>query len=390
MAGPVWLIVASACGSETPVADPRAVVSDSAGVPVVVNPMAAEAPAVWAISESPTLAIGEVEGSLPAMLAEVRGATRLTSGVIVVADGASNELRAFSPSGDHLWTAGGKGGGPGEFMAIQLAGRLPGDSLVATDGWLARVGVFDSAGKLARLYDIPDEVRALPAGVLDDGSVVFTPLGLEGEDALVTGMYRGRQVVPVLDGVGDGVWTLGPFPGREFYRDLQAGAWMEAVLGRRLHASAAGDVVAVANDDAYRIRVYDGTGGLVRGFTLEVGLRAPDQGDFDEALEAELATLPGDLQRAFLPYFEQMSIPPTAPTFSRLVVAQDGHIWVNDYSHGPSRSEIWRVFDREGFLVAESTIPPELRLLEIGSDHVVALAADELGVERVVVHALER
>lgn len=60
-------------------------------------------------------------------------------------------------------------------------------------------------------------------------------------------------------------------------------------------------------------------------------------------------------------------------------------------SHWLSRRRaggIWVVSDTNGSLVARVAPPDGLRLLDVGSDRVVGVTRDELGVERIQVHRL--
>ena len=68
---------------------------------------------IWRIEPGPALLLGRSEGPDAYLFYQIRGAVRLSTGMIVVLDGASRQLRAFSPDGSHVWTAGGPGEGPG-------------------------------------------------------------------------------------------------------------------------------------------------------------------------------------------------------------------------------------------------------------------------------------
>ena len=89
---------------------------------------------VWSVDPEPTLVLGLLEGPDAQLFSRIRGAVRLSTGTIVVLDGASQQLRAFSPDGTHLWTAGGPGEGPGEMRNPTHLETLPGDTLQLQDG----------------------------------------------------------------------------------------------------------------------------------------------------------------------------------------------------------------------------------------------------------------
>ena len=93
---------------------------------------------LWRVAPEPTLVLGELEGPDAYLFSQIRGATRLSTGTVVVLDGASSQLRAFSAVGAHLWTAGGPGEGPGEMRNPTHLETLPGDTLQVQDG-LSRI-----------------------------------------------------------------------------------------------------------------------------------------------------------------------------------------------------------------------------------------------------------
>ena len=92
----------------------------------------------WQIDPEPALVLGLLEGPEQHLFSQICGATRLTTGTIVMLDGASRQLPAFSPDGAHVWTAGGPGEGPGEMRSPTHLERLPGDTLQVQDG-IARI-----------------------------------------------------------------------------------------------------------------------------------------------------------------------------------------------------------------------------------------------------------
>ena len=93
---------------------------------------------IWQVTPEPALVLGRFEELEEQQFYQIRGAVRLSTGVVVVLDGASRELRAFSPDGTHLWTAGGPGDGPGELRNPVHLEKLRGDILQVQDG-VARI-----------------------------------------------------------------------------------------------------------------------------------------------------------------------------------------------------------------------------------------------------------
>lgn len=115
LTGVVLALVASACGGGAG-DQVAAVVRDSAGITIVENSDPAWAPgASWTVDTAALVTIGGDELDPLYDLGQVTGALRLSDGRIVVANGATSEIRWYDGEGQHLATAGRKGQGPGEY-----------------------------------------------------------------------------------------------------------------------------------------------------------------------------------------------------------------------------------------------------------------------------------
>ena len=87
---------------------------------------------------------------------------------------------------------------------------------------------------------------------------------------------------------------------------------------------------------------------------------------------------------------DRLPAPDSIPNIDHLVVDDPGAVWVASYQADPTVPRLYHVYDPvEGFL-ARVTMPPGLEVLEIGTDYVLGLTRDNLDVERVVLHALDR
>jgi hypothetical protein len=98
---------------------------------------------------------------------------------------------------------------------------------------------------------------------------------------------------------------------------------------------------------------------------------------------------------------EAAALPDTFPSFSGLLVDEEGNIWVREYRPDP-RSDPpprWWIFDPEGRLRWAVRSPPGLtrpsgrvRRFEpyIGSDRIVTSVRNEYDVETVVVYRLKK
>ncbi|MGH7472033.1 MAG: hypothetical protein ACRENP_29130, partial [Longimicrobiales bacterium] len=105
------------------------------------------------------------------------------SGGFVVAN-AGTELRFYTAAGELRKSAGGRGGGPGEFQFITWVQRIPGDSIEVYDSRLRRVSVWSHDGERGRETLVPGgmsapapgavmSMPAVPAGALPNGQLLF-------------------------------------------------------------------------------------------------------------------------------------------------------------------------------------------------------------------------
>ena len=160
-------------------------VRDSAGITIVENARPTwSAAEVLRLAGSPVLVIGtRVEA--PYELSRVAGTVQLTDGRIVIADGASLELRFFDATGTFIRSVGRSGDGPGEFRRMERLVRLPGDTL-AVVSMFATISYFTSDGEFVH--------REVAAAMPRDGTmgIPITPVVLRGR-AFVRGvMIQGR------------------------------------------------------------------------------------------------------------------------------------------------------------------------------------------------------
>ena len=122
----IVLALAAACDSGRDTAQTlHSQVRDRAGVTIVENARPAPGSRLgWRIGETPAVSIGEEEGDPGEMLFDVRDATRLADGRIVVANAGTSDVRVFAADGTYLETWGRQGDGPGEEWFSSPAGPM--------------------------------------------------------------------------------------------------------------------------------------------------------------------------------------------------------------------------------------------------------------------------
>lgn len=111
----------------------------------------------WRIVEE--VRIGAAAGDGPEAFSQIAAVGASPDGLIHVIDGHTQEVRVFTPAGEHVRTFGGRGAGPGEFTnAFSLDWDAHG-RLWINDPGNNRYAVFDTAGSL--LFRSPRRVPGL-------------------------------------------------------------------------------------------------------------------------------------------------------------------------------------------------------------------------------------
>lgn len=368
-------------------------IRDSAGVRIVENatPQWPDGRG-WRIDPSPLVEIqgpGE-SGSDP--LFEVAGALRLADGRIVVANGGANALYFFGPDGAFLSSVGAEGAGPGESRRMDALLPYRGDSLAVFDAAMQRLSVFSDEGQLGRTVRVdvpgprPHMIGALADGPLVVGNSPFQP---------GTGVWRDSAVYVQVAANGERIDTLGRWPTEEMYSIQYDGrpVWGYRPFGRRTWAVAAGDALHVGTGDAYEIETYTSNGRLAR--LIRAAQRGAALGK-EHIARYERERLEGSRGSRAYPVVEgvlasgKVPYPNRLPPHGSILAADDGGLWVQHVPLPGDQTIRWSVFNPEGRLLGTIAAPPDLQLLQVGPDFVLGLYRDDVGIESVRLHRLER
>lgn len=98
----------------------------------------------------PELELGQAQGAAPLVFGAISGLVVDGGGRIYVLDQHANELRVFSGSGEHLWTTGRTGTGPGEYRSANGLFWLSPDTLVVMDQLGGRYSLVTREGDFIR------------------------------------------------------------------------------------------------------------------------------------------------------------------------------------------------------------------------------------------------
>ena len=372
---------------------------DSAGVVIVTSETAADDVAAYATLDSvPTLRLGSADGVAEEQFGHVAGLAPLSDGGVAVLDQQAAEVRVFGPDGTYLRAIGHKGEGPGELAYPFALASLARDVLVVYDWGNGRVTHFTLDGEVDRIstLQLGGHERPYFASFFGDGSMVGY-LRLEG---VRQRLNTNDQPAFLLDSAAlvltdsNGVLkdTIGVFPGFEVvsrvYRmgdDVSIGM-VPAAFARTLVFAAVPNGVWVGFSDDFSLRLVDPNDGRVTRILRAPGLQRPlTNREADAVLDSALAsaTEPED-RRTTEEWYEVSPRSAQRPAYDRLVVDDEGRLWLRDWPGAYSDVEHWWVFDREGALLGSADAPRRAQLIAVRNGQAWALLQDDLGVECVV------
>ena len=395
------LFATAACGDPPPGADPptlEAEARDSAGVRIVENPQPPSGSRLdWRLGPDPAVTIGEVEGAEPYLLSRVWDAVVLADGRIIVVNGASDELRVFDRSGNHVATWGRRGEGPGEFTHLSEVHRWPGDSLLAFYSQSRRLSVLDSDGNYGRSFTLQRGNSFFVVESVSATGAILSSNFIRPRDRPL-GFSRLPSHYRVRGPEGETRSSLGSFSGREMFAVRTASGVIGSGIPFRHQVSAFawGDLMAVAQNDTYEIRVFGLDGTLRKIVRRDHELVAPTAAHLDAYIEDQVAERPEEEQAERRAELREAHgnrlLPETHPAYAAAMSDLVDHLWIREYNlpgeGGPNA--VWTVFDPDGQVLGFVETPAGLSIFEIGEDYILGRARDALGVEYVQVWSLER
>ncbi|MFG1691570.1 hypothetical protein ACGF5M_05410 [Gemmatimonadota bacterium] len=353
---------------------------------------------LWTVAEVPILVIGEEDGDEPFLFARIRGTVPMPNDGVAVADGLSREIRYFDGGGRHLHTAGGEGSGPGEFTRLRNAFGYLGDSIAATNAMGGAVSVFSAGGEWGRSATCQPASDSLSGlfveGALKGGAFLVRAMKQFQTEGPTIGYHREPSVYQICSPEGAAGPALAELPDLEFETLNQEGRWMSFPLemGRKAIFVIVGNEVLVGVTDRLELWRYGADGELNGILRVEVSPTPMNDDMRTQWIEHTLEAVDDpETARQTRQRYRDRIWPDSLPVFSDLKADSEGNLWVRkfapDYLEGPSD---WWVFSPDGSFLARATLPESLQVRAIGSHFVIGVMADELGVERVYRHQLEK
>lgn len=349
------------------------------------------APAPVPLDTAP-LAVFGAETDEP--LFQVVGAA-LIDGQVIVANGGTHRIHVYEPNGTLVRTAGGPGGGPGEFRRMVWTGVTAGRFFVF-DFVLSRLTELSSEGEVIGSRQIRPAAPYRPGmvqGVFPDGSVLLqtlvTPVQVTSRMLL-----RDTFALLRLDPQAQHVDSVGAFVWSERYVESygrDGGSTVEPPLGKRSGAAVSGWWYSVLENDDATIAVYDSGGTKlheIRPAHLTASVPVT-RADVAAARAMRIAAIPADAPRQLRDIWDRAPAPSTFPTYgwggkrplTLLRADETGNLWVLEFGGVRSERPIWTVLRPDGTLKARVTAERELNVLWSNDSLALVHRWDELDVE---------
>lgn len=324
-------------------------------------------------------------------LYDVSHVRTLSDGRFVVLNAGVQEVLVFSRAGHLENRFGGPGDGPGEFAHPWFLTTLPGDSILVTDRPLPQQSVvFTSEGELARTFTLETpEVgtwHVFPEAITDDGFFV----AIQGIEPVVAGVTAGIRRVELRIVVYDLGGQLLHYVSRP---EIGIEYWLVEVDGRlrstrppfleQGFVAAGRPGIVMADGDSPEL-LWLNSDVQPRDTIRTVDTRsALPSSVFDSVRHAwaEAATTePGRVVRRRI----LGDLPaPTHPLIADVQFDREGRLWIARAAARGGRDPTWLVHAGDS-LLGRVELPTEIKIREIGAEHVIAVQSDSLGVESVV------
>lgn len=328
-------------------------------------------------------------------------------GGLVVLDAGALQLLVTDAAGQVARSFGRRGDGPGDFRRLRnLLVPADGDRIGAWDPGLRRATYLaGDLGSVESTVSLGGEARPimLPGvgglrHVVERGA---TRVGLVYPDPF-GGVASIAHVVSLDDGMAP-VDTLLSFlvPVTEGRRSEGEGSSIVHIDSPPIFSPEAAldgfadGALVFAPGGPYAVFIVDapvgGSPGIVQ-VVREWEHRTVRREDRIEAIlhgmqEGQVGRVAGMAQAAQARLIERISrgrFASVFPAVRRVVVEEPDHFWVQRWAPDEEPS-IWDCYDRSGTALGSFTLPPRTRLLRGAGGRMVAVTADELGTERVVV-----
>lgn len=376
-------------------------VRDSAGIRLVENTKPVwRDPEALRLSSAPVLRIGDP--STPELtFARIRGVFRLDGGRLLVADGASMQLRVFDSTGRFVSASAGKGSALGQLSSMDFVRRLRGDTIAVLSG-IGTLALYTGTGAFVRRTSIPQGADGRPTtllvSLLANGTRAMIPIPQPAAHPTGARWIDSIPVRLVNDG-GQVIADLGMLPYLEF--EQQGASPTPPWLSPIAVFTGSADRMFAGFGDRYAIRVYSATGTL-QSIIRRAWTPTPVTAAEWERWVVEWSKLwvksTGEQREKDIQKVRDEPYAEVLPAYSEFIVDRIGRLWVREahlddaiaagsLTDMPVVPSNWSVFDTNGRWLGDVAMPANFQPYDIGADYVAGKARVN-NVNSVVVYAL--
>lgn len=355
-----------------------------------------------AVCQSPAVALGQAAwnvsvlndiGSVGHASHELEfpvGALRLDNGDIVVAFAHAGSVVAFSPSGAQRWMAGRPGTGPGEFRHIGWLGKC-GNTIFAWDLSRLRMIAIDLSGRFLREFYVESESPPVRPQTITCRGSQFAFHGIDRHASMsgssASPILRGAGPVWLADSSGHPIRSVATAPSTEAI--ALGGGGSPLPLGKSTTLALVSNRLYIATGDSSYVDVYGLDGSKLTGFQINLTSRSPSQKNYEKAIDEIVSNVRGvQISEEIRKMLLARERPKQLPSYARVFVDPDELVWIQTSFPGDAETRLL-VFDGAGKQLATVSLPPNLKLFEIGRDFIVA-GYDAMSEPHVVVYKLDR
>lgn len=337
---------------------------------------------LWQVVVEPTLDIAGVAPSGELLVGTPIGATRLTSGEIVIADAARQSLHVFSASGALLRSVGRSGRGPGEFGLISWLGQCSPDLLFVRDYFSRMVSVLRTDGTLVRTFRLPLITQACSKG----GSIV----GLGDPSVAHNGSKFAKGVAPLefFDQTGKRTASVQSV-------DAYDVVWFGEVpmlrpLGRATSVAVLRDRALVGTGDGSALAAYTLGGGTLPAVKINETAARPQRHQQERSVEDALVLAPQGRPRERLRgRLLAVEVPARLPAHFDILPDPSDLVWVQTSAPGDAPTR-FSVYDKGGAKRAIVAVPVAMKVFEIGEDYILGRSEKPDGEQGVLMFRFAR
>ncbi len=342
------------------------------------------------LADEPLVRIGSIDGEMDYIFGNVTGAVRLEDGSVVIADEQSYNVRSFDASGQHMWTSGRHGEGPGEYGGLRLLRGCPGSAITVFDWHLDRITQLDRDGEVTgtRALSVDGVNSYNEPACTPEGDLVFTPWP-DADRTVAAGEHHRWEMELRRARGGDQVTLRSRIPGTE--RTRYANSDGPRTWGRTMVFAVAPTGVWYGSADAYEVEHVDWTGRVTRIARWAGPDLTVTRERLDTYLGASLARYeePADRRRFERDRWPGIrdGLPDRFPAYEALLTLPDGSMWVTTYGWRSPEQEL-HLLDADGVWLRRLTMPAGSTVLDAGPDWVLLGQRGELDVPVVAVYGL--